>query len=104
MLLGADDLDVLQCEAFLDYLFNRGRRLRRFRLGLRVGPRMRFKVLFQCNAGVRFLLLGDRLGGTLAKDLAATAAPFRSHVDDPIGGLNEVEVVLDYDHRVAEFD
>ena len=37
-------------------------------------------------------------------DFAALDAAFRSHVDDPVGGLNDIQIMLDHDHAVALFD
>ena len=47
---------------------------------------------------------GDLLRGALGDDQAAAGAALRAHVDDPVGGLDDVEVVLDDDHRVALVD
>ena len=33
--------------------------------------------------------------------LTAAGAAFRSEIDHPIGGLDDIEIVLDDDHRVA---
>ena len=48
--------------------------------------------------------LGDLFRGPLGDDLAAGLAAFRAKVDDPVGGGNQIEVVLDDQHRVAPFD
>ena len=47
---------------------------------------------------------GDLLGRALRDDLAAAVAALRTHVDDPVGGLHDFEIVLDDDHRVALVD
>ena len=47
---------------------------------------------------------GDVLGRTFANDEAATAAAFGTKVDDPIGCLDDIEIVLDDQHRVALID
>ena len=47
---------------------------------------------------------GDRLGRALGDDPAAAVAALRPEVDDPVGGLDDVEVVLDDDDRVAAVD
>src|SRR6185436_14482361 len=39
-------------------------------------------------------------GWTCKNDLAAGVAPLRSQVDDPVGGADDVEVVLDHDQRM----
>ena len=41
------------------------------------------------------------LGRTLGHDPAAAARPFGPQIDDPVGRLDHIEVVLDHDHRVA---
>ena len=38
---------------------------------------------------------GDRFGGADGYDFASGAAAFWAHVDDPVGGLDDVEIVLD---------
>ena len=42
------------------------------------------------------------LGRPLGDDPAAAGAAFGAEVDDPVGRLDDVEVVLDHDHRVAQ--
>jgi hypothetical protein len=37
-------------------------------------------------------------------DLAAAVAAFGAEVDDPVGGLDDVEIVLDHHDRVALVD
>jgi recombinational DNA repair ATPase RecF len=37
-------------------------------------------------------------------DLAAAIAAFGADIDDPVGGLDDVEIVLDHHHRVALVD
>ena len=44
---------------------------------------------------------GDILRGAGDHDLTAANAAFRAQVDDPVGGLDDVEVVLDDDDGVA---
>ena len=53
-------------------------------------------------AGVAFGDRGDRLGRPFGDDPAAARSPFGAEVDHPVGGLDDVEVVLDHDHRVAQ--
>ena len=45
--------------------------------------------------------VGDVFRGSLRDDPAAAVAALGPEVDDPVGGLDDVEVVLDDDHRVA---
>ena len=44
---------------------------------------------------------GDGFGRPLGDDPAAAGAPFGAEVDEPVGGLDDVEVVLDDDDRVS---
>ncbi len=46
----------------------------------------------------------DLLGRALGDDQPAAGTAFGAHVDDPVGGLDHVEVVLDDDDRVALVD
>src|ERR1041385_5141815 len=55
-------------------------------------------------AGGGALDLRDLLGGALGDDLAAGVAAFGAEVDDPVGALDDVEVVLDDDDGVAGVD
>src|SRR5882724_6787318 len=55
-------------------------------------------------AGVGFFCAGDEFGGALGDDAAAAFAAFGAEVDDPIGLLDDVKVVLDDEHGVAEID
>ena len=41
------------------------------------------------------------LGVPFEHDCTALAAAFRTHVDDPIGVFDDVQIMLDDDHRVA---
>src|SRR5207245_1755584 len=47
------------------------------------------------------LALREGLGRALRDDAPAAVAALGPEVDDPVGGLDDVEVVLDDDHRVA---
>ena len=55
-------------------------------------------------AGVAVLDRGHLLGRALGDDPASAVATLGTHVDDPVGVLDDVEVVLDDDHRVALVD
>ena len=44
---------------------------------------------------------GDLLGRAGGDDAPAAVAAFGAEVDDPVGGLDDVQVVLDDDDRVA---
>src|SRR5437870_8659075 len=48
--------------------------------------------------------LRNRLGRAFGDDLAAVDAAAGAKVDHPVGGLDDVEVVLDHDHGVAGVD
>ncbi len=54
--------------------------------------------------GVRRRLGRDLLGRAGGDDQAALLAALGAEVDDPVGGLDHVEVVLDHDHGVAGVD
>ncbi len=47
---------------------------------------------------------GDLFGGAGGDDLAAAAAALGAHVDDPVGGFDDVEIVLDDEEGAAAFD
>ena len=47
---------------------------------------------------------GDFFRRAAGGDLAAGFAPFGPQVDDPVGRLDDVQVVLDHQHRVAQVD
>jgi hypothetical protein len=47
---------------------------------------------------------GDLLRRALGDDPPAAVATLRSEVDDPVGGLDDVEVVFDDQHGVAAID
>ena len=51
---------------------------------------------------IRFFHLGNLLGRALRDDAAAAFAAFGAQVDDPVGLLDDVEVVLDDQDGVAE--
>src|ERR1700731_216965 len=55
-------------------------------------------------AGVALGGLGDVLGGSFGDDPPAAVAAFGSEVDDPVGALDDIEVVLDDQHGVAGVD
>ena len=55
-------------------------------------------------AGVARRDLGDLLRRAFGDDLAALDAAFGTHVDDPVGGFDDVEIMFDHHHAVALFD
>ena len=50
----------------------------------------------------RFCMCGDVFGRAGSNDVAAVLARLRPKVDHPVGGLDNVQIVLDDHHRVAE--
>jgi hypothetical protein len=50
---------------------------------------------------VRCANLGQLLGRAPGNDLAAQIASFRAQFNDPVGGHDHIQVVLDHDHGVA---
>ena len=46
----------------------------------------------------------DLLGRAFGDDPAAAFPALRAHVDDPVGGPDHVEVVLDHEQRSAVVD
>src|SRR3954452_9113442 len=67
-------------------------------------PRRRLHDLGQEAPGVRLRHRGDLLRRAGGHDLAALLAALGPEVDDAVGGLDHVEVVLDHDDRVALVD
>ena len=41
---------------------------------------------------------------TASHDFAASGTAFRAQIDDPIGGLDDIEVVFDHNDAVSGFD
>ena len=62
---------------------------------------LRQQNLLEELPGKAFLHPGDLLGGALGNHVAARIAAFGAQIDQPVGGLNHVEVVLDDNHRVS---
>src|SRR5467141_4328755 len=55
-------------------------------------------------AGVGLFGWGDEFGRALGDDAAAAFAAFRAEVNDPVGLFDDVEMVLDDEHGVAEIN
>src|SRR5260370_19465901 len=53
---------------------------------------------------IRFLAAGHLLGRALSNDAASSFTAFRTKIDNPIGLLNYVEMVLDDEHGIAKVD
>ena len=49
-------------------------------------------------------MCGELFGCALGDDLAAFDSPFGAHINNPIGRLNNVKIVLDDNHRVTAVD
>src|SRR5215831_3748654 len=64
----------------------------------------RFQILPQIPAGVARLDQGHLLGRAGRDDVAAAVAALGPEIDDPIGGLDDFEIVLDDEHGVAGRD
>ena len=66
---------------------------------------MRSRLLRQCLfeklPGIGAFVAGHFCRGAGDHDLATADAAFRTEVDDPVSGLDDVEVVLDDDDGVA---
>ena len=50
------------------------------------------------------LIAGDLFGRAGGDDFAALVAAFGAHIDQPVGGLDDVEIVLDDEKRGAGFE
>ena len=55
-------------------------------------------------AGIGFFCAGDEFRRTLGDDAAAAFASFGTKVDDPVGLLDDVEMMLDDEHGIPEVD
>ena len=86
------------CEPLLRRRFLPTNRLRRF-CGRGHGPPR--QQLFQIPPGVALLHLGHVLGRAFGDDAAAAVAAFGAEVQDPVGGLDHFQIVLDDDDGVA---
>src|SRR5215471_1126769 len=55
-------------------------------------------------AGVRFFRSSNLLGRSLRDDAPAAFSAFGAQINDPIGLLDDVEMMLDDEHRIAKRD
>ena len=60
--------------------------------------------LAQESAGVAGWARDNAFGRAVRDDVTAFVAGFRPEVNDPIGALDDVEVVLDDEHRMTGID
>src|SRR5690349_16832008 len=60
--------------------------------------------LLHILAGQRSFGVAQIAGSPLEDDRTALMAAFGSHVDDPVGVANHIEMVLNHDHRIAAID
>src|SRR5947209_6537361 len=58
----------------------------------------------QIAAGMAGLDRGDLVGRAGRDDMAAAVAPLGPEIDDPIRGLDDLQIMLDDEHRVAGRD
>lgn len=58
----------------------------------------------QVSAGMRGVALGNIFWSPLGDDGSTAIAAFRTEIDDMIGALDDIQVMLDDDDRVASFD
>ncbi len=64
----------------------------------------RSKILGERMPCGGFFILRDLFRCSNGDDFASGGTTFGSEVNNPVGGLNKIEVVLDNDDRVAAFD
>ena len=53
---------------------------------------------------MRRLVLANFFGGSANDDFTTVGPTFRADVDDPVGGLDDVEIVFDHDDTVTCVD
>ena len=79
----------------------------RFRLGRgerEIRDRAALQQRLEIMAGVAAFHRHHLFGRAFGHDHAALDAAFGAEVDDPVGGLDDVEIMLDHDHAVALLD
>lgn len=62
-----------------------------------------FSLAAQITPGIACLAGGYFLGGACGHDITSGIAPFRTDVDNMVGTLDHIHVVLDNDHSVTQF-
>lgn len=50
------------------------------------------------------LIFGELLGCTLSNDLATVLTAFGTHIDNPVSGLDDVEIMFNHNHGVTTVD
>jgi hypothetical protein len=55
-------------------------------------------------SSVRVFQRGDHFGWTGSDEVSAAPAAFRTKIDDPIGSLDDFEIVFDHDDGTARID
>ena len=60
--------------------------------------------MFEIFAGGGVGVMGEIFWGAGGDDLTAVLAAFGTHIDNPVGGFDDMEVMLDDNHRVAAVD
>ena len=60
--------------------------------------------MFEVSASRALFDLHDLFGSTFGNHAATARAAFWTHIDDVVGRLDDVEVVLDDDHAVTGVD
>src|SRR5262249_30609259 len=73
--------------------------LRRFELFHRI-----LKQRLQILAGVGTRILHHIFGRAAGHDLTAAITALRPQIDDPVGGLDDLEIMLDHHHGIAGID
>ena len=89
-----------------------GDRGRAFSLSLRSGALLLASVLLhllleellEIHTRSGLCARGDLLGCAFGDDVATRLTSLRAHIDDPVGSLDDLKVVLDDDHRVSLID
>src|SRR5579871_7024828 len=66
-----------------------------------LAPAGRADIGQEILAGIAGRLAGNILGRAAGDQAPALVAPFGTKVDDPVRGLDELEIVLDHHHGVA---
>ena len=63
-----------------------------------------FEKFLEIHTRSRLSARGDFLGCAFGDDVATRLTTLGAHIDDPVGSLDDLKVVLDDDHRVPLID